>query len=181
MAWGELIVFLDADNRLSPDFVTATIAALRADPHAGFAYTQLRHFGDREQVTDKPAWSPDRLREGNYIDACALIHTDLVRRFPFDEANRVGWEDWDFWLTLAEHGYRGTLVDRPLVEYRRHDEAMTGGIRGVRRLDLRAAVLRRHRNYVGRRRWLEAEVRRVRQRLGLARRRAMRWVRSRTA
>jgi hypothetical protein len=174
-------VFLDADNRLAPEFVAETVDALQADPRAGFAYTQLRHFGDHEHETEKPSWSPDRLRQGNYIDACALIHTDLVRRFPFDEANRVGWEDWDFWLTLAEHGYRGTLVDRTLVEYRRHDEAMTGGIRGVRRLDLRAAVLRRHRAYVGRRRWLDAELRRLRQRLGHARRRAARSLKSRTA
>ena len=174
LATGELIVFLDADNRLDPSFVSDTVAALQADPRAAFAYTQLRHFGDRAVETQEPPWDPERLRDGNYIDACALIHIDLVRRFPFDESNRIGWEDWDFWLTLAEHGYRGTLVDKPLVEYRRHDEAMTGQIAGMVRLDLRASVLRRHRAYVGRRRWWRAEVRRLRQRLGLARRRISR-------
>lgn len=180
LARGELIVFLDADNRLAPSFVEDTAAALHHDRRAAFAYTQLRHFGDREGDTDKPGWEPERLRAGNYIDAGALIHADLVRRFPFDESNRVGWEDWDFWLTLAEHGYRGTLVDKPLVEYRRHQEAMTGRIVAVRKLDLRAAVLRRHRRYVGRRRWWKAEERRFRQRAGLARRRVAQLVSGRT-
>jgi glycosyltransferase involved in cell wall biosynthesis len=174
LATGELIVFLDADNRLDPSFVSDTVAALQGDPCVAFAYTQLRHFGDRAVETQKPPWDPELLRDGNYIDACALIHIDLVRRFPFDESNRIGWEDWDFWLTLAEHGYRGTRVDKPLVEYRRHGEAMTSRIAGIVRLDLRASVLRRHRAYVGRKRWLRAEARRLRQRLGLARRRISR-------
>jgi glycosyltransferase involved in cell wall biosynthesis len=174
LATGELIVFLDADNRLDPSFVSDTVAALQADPRAAFAYTQLRHFGDRAVETQKPPWDPERLRDANYIDACALIHIGLVRRFPFDESNRIGWEDWDFWLTLAEHGYRGTLVDKPLVEYRRHGEAMTGQIAGIVRLDLRASVLRRHRTYVGRKRWWRAEARRLRQRFGLVRRRISR-------
>ena len=31
-----------------------------------------------------------------------------------------GWQDFDFYLTLVANGYRGKLLDLPLVEYRIH-------------------------------------------------------------
>ncbi|HUO49779.1 MAG TPA: hypothetical protein VMU09_13195, partial [Acidimicrobiales bacterium] len=35
-------------------------------------------------------------------------------------------EDWDFYLSLAEDGFRGVLVDEPLLWYRKHDAGSRG-------------------------------------------------------
>ncbi|MDQ3275314.1 MAG: glycosyltransferase [Actinomycetota bacterium] len=171
LARGEYIVYLDADNRLDPRFVERCREALECHPAAGFAYPQARHFGDIETVTNLQTYDIDQLLEGNEIDACALIRRRLVCRYPFDESNRIGWEDWDFWLTLAEHGWGGVLVDEPLMEYRRHGSSMTGGMDALSRRRQRFRVLARHRRLAGTARVARAGTAALRLRVGLARRR----------
>ena len=55
----------------------------------------------------------------NYIDACALFKTNVVKEIGYDESVRV-FEDWDLYLTLAEQGVTGVLLDEPLLLYRKH-------------------------------------------------------------
>lgn len=159
---GELVIFLDADDRLDPDYVARCRAAL--EPGLAFVYTQVRYFGDREGVSRRPEFDLELLKRGNYIHASALIRTELVRRHPYDPRLGPGWEDWDFYLTLAERGHRGRLLDEPLLHYRRHAASLTG------RLDrdpaaksrLRAAVHRRHPRLFGWRRVIGAQLEAVR-------------------
>lgn len=180
LASGELLVYLDADNRLHPDFVARSVDALREHPTAGFAYPQVHHFGAVERTTTLQPYDLDALKRRNDIDACCLLRRRLVLAHPYDEGNHVGWEDWDFILTLAEHGWGGVLVDEPLLEYRRHDASMTSGILSLRRRKLRLAVLRRHRHLVGRPAVLGQWWRVQRMRSGLARRRLLAQRRSST-
>jgi GT2 family glycosyltransferase len=151
LARGRFVAFLDADNRLAPTFVERCVAALEATPTAGFAYTQLAHFGAVERVTELPPYSLDQLLDTNTIDVCSLVRRELVTRHGFDEGHRT-LEDWDFWLTLAGHGWGGTLVDEPLVDYRRHvaSKSTTRSRPAARRARLR--ILWRHRRLVGYRR-----------------------------
>jgi GT2 family glycosyltransferase len=124
-AAGQFLIFLDADDRLGPDFASRCVEALQDHPTAGFAYTQTQYFGTATGVTTLAPYSLDRLIEGNEVSATALIRAELVRQFPYHEGNRIGWEDWDFYLTLAENGWGGVLVDEVHFEYRRHPCSMT--------------------------------------------------------
>jgi len=149
-AWcqGEFVAFLDADDHLDPRYVEHCLAALApAEPDVGYAYTQVHHFGSTEFVTDHPAFDLQKLKVGNYINATALIRSELVRRFGYDPS-LPAWEDWSFYLTLAEHGYRGLLVDEPLLHYRRSDTSMAGALAGdpLRKQRLRWEVYKRHRS-----------------------------------
>jgi glycosyltransferase involved in cell wall biosynthesis len=124
---GEYVVFLDADDLLDPRYLARTCEAIGgAGPDVGYVYTQCRYFGARKGTSHFPDWDLDRLVRWNFVHASALIRLDLVRTHPFDEGLRLGIEDWDFYLSLAEDGVRGVLVDEPLLWYRKHD----GGSRG---------------------------------------------------
>ncbi len=174
LARGRFVVFLDADDTLHPRFVEATLAALRRRPAAGYAYTQVRHVGAVDEVTELEPFDLDRLRAGNEIPATALIRRHLVLEHPYDETNRLAYEDWDFYLTLAEHGWGGVLVDEPLLHYHRHPASMTAGLDARRRRRAVLHVTRRHRRLVGGRRVLREAVRLGRLHLGSWRRRLRR-------
>lgn len=141
------IIFLDADDRLDPRYIERTLPVLRsAGTDVGYVYTQCRYFGEEEGTTAFPAWEARRLLRWPFVHASALLRAELVRRFPYDERFRPGVEDWDFYLTLAEAGFGGVLVDEPLLWYRKH-----GGTSRGDRLDSDPAsqrvfrqILRRH-------------------------------------
>ena len=133
------LLFLDADNRLPPEFVRLTRSALEATG-ATFAYTQLRYFGDDDRVTTYPSFDAARLRRGNYIDAGALLRTEVVQAHEYDVRLRHGLEDWDFYLSLVEAGHEGALVEGTVLWFRRHGTSMGDAVQ--------RAAWRRRRTYV---------------------------------
>ena len=118
------VMFLDADDRLDPEYIRRCLAALEADPGAAFAYTQWRKFGEDEGVSAFPSWSIERLLKKNFVHIAALLRTEVLAESPFDVRLRKGNMDWDLYLTLAERGRRGVLVDEPLLHYRQHGSSV---------------------------------------------------------
>jgi hypothetical protein len=51
-----------------------------------------------------------------------------------------GYEDWDFWLSLAAAGWQGAHIARPLVRYRRSNGSMLANAR-MHDLELRAQIV----------------------------------------
>jgi len=127
---GDYFLNLDADNILHPECLTKTVSFLQAiiDPRCVFVYTQHCHIGDSSGFTHFPTYDLAQLKLRNYIDMGALIKTDIVRRFGFDPAFNTGYGDYDFFLTLAEHGYRGVLLNEPLLFYRIHTTSITHSV-----------------------------------------------------
>ncbi len=118
------VAFLDADNYLLPDFLRWT--ALAWDfPHTrrlAVVYTPCRCIspdGTRGYLHAR-VWDPERLRRQNYIDNMALFsRRALVEVGGYcDTFNRIGLEDWDLLLRLAERGWTGRMVPAPLWCYR---------------------------------------------------------------
>jgi glycosyltransferase involved in cell wall biosynthesis len=140
-AKGKYLIFLDADDRLEPSYASETVALLEQDPSLAFVYTQMRLFGNEIGVTDHPDYDLARLKQGNYINATATFRRSVFEHASFDPAFRGGWEDWDFFLTLAEQEKRGKLLDKPLLNYRKHESgSMTNLLLEQQR---RAGLLRR--------------------------------------
>lgn len=130
IAWTSepFIFMLDADNRIRPPALSRLRAALQYSG-ASFAYSQLARFGAEVGVGPAaPAdiWEPSRLREGNYIDAMALIRRDALGRAGGYRVSAVeeGWEDYDLWCRFAEMGLEGVFIPELLCEYRVHDSSM---------------------------------------------------------
>jgi glycosyltransferase involved in cell wall biosynthesis len=135
----DLVVFLDADDRLDPMFLERCIEAMPEDWSRHFVYTHFQRFGASEAVSIAPPYDRDLLARENYIHPASLLPREQVARIGYDERLTIGLEDWDLYLTLAEEGIEGILVDQPLFLYRQHGDGVTWRLR---RKPLRLAALR---------------------------------------
>jgi glycosyltransferase involved in cell wall biosynthesis len=125
------LMFLDADDRIPSEFIRVTRRALEADPDAAFVYTQLAYFTVDEdlckpdpEVTKFPPFSAERLKRGNFINSAALLRLPLARAVGYDTHLRYGLEDWEFFISLAERGAHGLLVDGTTLRCRTHSKSM---------------------------------------------------------
>lgn len=127
----DAIFFLDADNRLAPYSLEAYRAALGDDESIGWAYPDISFFGlswgrggfDTRETA--PDYSVLKHLSGNISEAGSLVRASMFRNGVFyDETMRSGFEDWDFWLSALEAGYRGTRVKDAGFLYRRRAESM---------------------------------------------------------
>ena len=129
-ARADLVLTLDADNRVYPNALARLVAAMDADPSAAFAYGTLAvHDGHApvDLLSCRP-WEPAKLLHANYIDAFALIRRaalDLVGGYATDPRLH-GYEDYDLWCRFAERGLHGVHVPEIVGRYRRSQHSMIG-------------------------------------------------------
>jgi glycosyltransferase involved in cell wall biosynthesis len=144
-ARGDYILPLDADDLLEPELLAATVAVLDQQPGVGFVYTDVRMFGVENRIWSGGAYSLAKLR----FD-CPMVPMTLFRKAGWATAGGFksglapqGYEDWDFWLSLAEAGWQGAHIARPLVRYRRSEGSMLARAR-LHDLELRAQIVLNH-------------------------------------
>ncbi len=119
-AAAEWVLFLDADDRLTPDALEHLLTA--AGPHRDWVHGGwVRHVdGARQRVQAAyPVDDPLRTLAASCpfaIHAC-LVRTEAVRAVGgFDTTLRTC-EDWDLWRRLAAAGHRPVPIDAVVAEY----------------------------------------------------------------
>jgi hypothetical protein len=127
-ARAEKVMVMDADNLVYPTCLRRLADALDADPDAAFAYASLEDFGATAGVHSAMGWHVPWLCEANYIDAQAMLWRTTWERHGgyIDDDPRLafGWEDWEFWLRLADAGDHGVHVAQLLGRYRTQEASM---------------------------------------------------------
>ena len=119
----DYILPLDADDRISPDFIREAVTVLDADPLLGVVYGRVRFFGEAEGVWEQPEFSPGRLLIENMIVATAVFRRkDWLAVGGYRAVMKEGWEDWDFWLSLVGISRKVNRLENGIFYYRiRHD------------------------------------------------------------
>jgi hypothetical protein len=124
-ARGARCLILDPGQEVYPRCIDRLATALDERPEVAFVYPIQEVTGAADEFAGAGGdylmsvldWTPERLRGGNYIHAPALVRTEVVRAlggFVADERLR-GFEDYDLWCRIAEHGGSGYLVAEPLA------------------------------------------------------------------
>ncbi len=120
------VLFVDADNALTRTYHEQLRAAM-TEPSIGAVYGQILHFDDTGVLGLSPNvrdFDHDRLRQGNFADACSLM-----RREAFDQAG--GWKrrdfltDWMMWLDMTRLGWQLRHVPDAILNYRLHRDQMS--------------------------------------------------------
>jgi glycosyltransferase involved in cell wall biosynthesis len=138
-----LIFPLDCDDTIEPSFLAETVAALQAaPPEVGMVVTYLRLFEADSDVVPRYFNRFDQLFTN--APSNSLVFRKVCWRAVggYDETMRIGYEDWDFSLRLAEAGFRGISIARPLYNYRVATAAAPSMLSGIRAKRLYADLWR---------------------------------------
>ncbi len=153
-ARAQLVLPLDADDRLDPRYLEVTVAALRARPDADCIFTDLRLFGEVESIQRYAVRCPGDMVDVPWIPGPGtLMHKrvwTLVGGYAEIPELYYGCEDWDFWIGAMEKGITPIHIPKPLYLYRRSPSCMT--VRTLPYYDhiAREAMYRRHRAFFDR-------------------------------
>lgn len=107
---GEYVIFWDADVISKPQMIEKLVTKLEQNQEISFAYCNF-YFGWKKMHGQ--IFNFETLKTKNYI--CS---TTLVRRrdaINWDESLRR-FQDWDYFLTLAEQGKHGIWIDEYLFQ-----------------------------------------------------------------
>lgn len=143
---GELILPLDDDDLLEPQFLEKTVAALVHDTTAAGAYSQVAIFGDREET-----WIPS-ITMLNIMSGIPGPSTILFRRPLFGEVDgfRPGHRspDSDFWLRVLSRGHRLVRIEEPLYRYRKRPRSLSQSTQFTEVSDLAKANIELYREHL---------------------------------
>lgn len=146
---GDILIFLDADDRLWPDAAQHAIDAFRAQPAAAMVFGRCRlvnHAGvpRRTQPQAPRAHSYDELLQDNCIWTPAMVAfrraaLDIVGYFDVDNSPAA---DYDLYLRVSRD-FPVVSHDATVVDYRQHAHNMSRD--PVLMLEATLKVLRAHR------------------------------------
>lgn len=127
-ARGAFLLPLDCDDQLEPAFLEKGLAALEANPQAGFVFAQMRLTGELAGITSK-AYNPFVQLFLNQLPYCLLMRRRVWEEAGgYDESMRRGYEDWEFNIRLSKAGRHGMALHEPLFVYRVRKSGMLNSI-----------------------------------------------------
>lgn len=126
------VFILDADNWIYPNCLSTLYKSIIQSGCAA-VYGIISCFDNSTRrgvgLMSFYAWDVRELVSMPYIDAMALFKKDILLQVggystELMEIGWCGWEDYDLWLKLAQHGHQCKLVPQILSAYRVHDHSM---------------------------------------------------------
>jgi glycosyltransferase involved in cell wall biosynthesis len=123
-ARADIVVMLDCDDTIEPDYLAETVPVLRsAPPEVAIVVTDMRLVGVEGRVSPRYFNRFDLLFTNTLSVGIVLRKACWQAVGGYDESMRDGYEDWDFSLRLADAGFRAIEVPKPLYCYHLRPEA----------------------------------------------------------
>ena len=116
MAKGKYILTLDADDRILPAYLEK--AKRELDNGASVVYCNVKRFGAKDDVRVAPAFSFPILLAGNFIASCSAFTKSVWEKSGGFDVAMPNYEDWEFWISVAETGAKFSHLNEILFEYR---------------------------------------------------------------
>ncbi|MBZ9686386.1 glycosyltransferase family 2 protein [Clostridium estertheticum] len=130
-ALGKYILPVDADDLINPILIEKEYKILEERPDIGFVTHWTQAFGTEDYIWSVPPFNVKTLLERNIVCVTSLFRKRAwADAGGYNEQMNEGFEDWDFWVSLAQQGWLGYTLEEILFYYRRHGDTMlTGALR----------------------------------------------------
>ena len=111
LAEGELILPVDADNTIEPNFIGDAVRVFENDPEVKVVAPRADFMGDRSGEWVLPPFNLHLLARKNIMDTCAMYRKEDWTRVGGYCNEILTREDWDFWTSVLKDG--GKVVKLP--------------------------------------------------------------------
>ena len=140
----DYLVWLDGDDTIDRRYFEQAAARLDASPEIDFVSCALKAFGSANYV-----WTPSAPTFVNAVATGAVPHAStMIRRRlwetvgGFDE-ELPSFELLEFWSTAIELGFKGVVLDEPMLNYRVRPGSGTAGRSKTPRIDRDCSICTR--------------------------------------
>lgn len=116
---GELILPLDADDKLGENYLTKAVLEFSYNPNLKLVYCKAEKFGKKNGPWILKPFSHKSLAENNMIFCSAFFRKSDWEKIGGYDTNMVkGLEDWEFWISLLKNGGEVKCIDEVGFFYR---------------------------------------------------------------
>jgi len=123
-AKGKYICCLDADDKFESTYLEECILKMETE-YLDCCSTWIHTFGDIDEIWETKSLDIQIIKERNTIHSASIFTKEIWEKTGgYKKRSLDGYEDWEFWITIAECGARGGIVPKPLFLYRKHGESM---------------------------------------------------------
>ncbi len=125
-AKGKYICCLDADDIYYPDFLKKTVDILEKDieEKLGFVTTFVELFDNEKGIWQFERPNIARMLTENAAHVASLFRKEVWEKVNGYDTTLVGYQDWNFWISIVERGYLWEVLEEPLFKYRRREQSM---------------------------------------------------------
>jgi len=123
-AEGEFVLPLDADDKISDQYIEKALEAIRNDPKIKVVYCEAEYFGLKSGIWNLKKFSLKKLAIDNMIFCSAMFRKkDWEDVGGYSRELVGGWEDWEFWISLLKDGGKVHKLDFVGFFYRIHQHS----------------------------------------------------------
>lgn len=142
---GTYILPLDADDKIENGYLQEAAEIFKKDERCIIVYGKAILFGDAEGAWKLEEFKLENMLQYNLIYASALFRRDHYSRTKgYDVSFKVGWEDWDFWLSLIEIGGNIHYINKVCFHYRIRKDSMVRRMTEKQMQELRLKIYCKH-------------------------------------
>lgn len=145
-AQAPMVLVLDGDDKLKPEFTEYVGQLLRDSPSMVAASSFMHTFGVLESVVRPAGGKISSFLSRNCCPATHILRREIFEQCGgYDESMRSGFEDWDFFLSMLETSPESWIgiVNQPLIQYRT-TPASTNIKSMNKRLELMRFIIEKH-------------------------------------
>lgn len=148
-AKGVYLAFLDADDKIAPNYYEKAIDILRRKSNVHFVGCWVQYFGDSDGKWPAFVPEPPFLLYHNMINSSSLVYEkeSFLNHGLNDTRFVYGMEDYDSVISLVKNGCYGVVIPEFLFFYRIRKNSMAKGFNKSNRLYLYQLLAGKHREF----------------------------------
>jgi glycosyltransferase involved in cell wall biosynthesis len=118
-ATGKYIAALDADDYFHPSFFQKAVDIMEANQNTATVTSYIQLFGEFSAVAKPRAGTPYNHMFKSEIPAVAMVRKSCFEEVGgYDESMGNGYEDWEFYIRIAQKGWNIHVIPEKLLFYR---------------------------------------------------------------